>query len=101
MNSNTAKGYIFVVLSAVIYGSMPLMSKYIYAGMYTNEFDSSRNAYKIKLLNIKYREYYYVLKAYKTNDTANLTDRQRKLYPVTFCPSNKGRCFAESLCFFP
>ncbi|MBE5965175.1 MAG: hypothetical protein IKL73_09005 [Lachnospiraceae bacterium] len=56
------------------------MSKYIYAGMYTNEFDSSRNAYKIKLLNIKYREYYYVLKAYKTNDTANLTDRQRKLY---------------------
>ena len=31
MNSNTAKGYIFAVLSAVIYGSMPLMSKYIYA----------------------------------------------------------------------
>ena len=31
MNQKTAKGYLFAVLSAVIYGCMPLMSKYIYA----------------------------------------------------------------------
>lgn len=31
MDSKSAKGYIFAVLSAVIYGCMPLMSKYIYA----------------------------------------------------------------------
>ena len=31
MVSKTTKGYLFAVLSAVIYGSMPLMSKYIYA----------------------------------------------------------------------
>ena len=31
MNRKTAKGYLFAVLSAVIYGCMPLMSKYIYA----------------------------------------------------------------------
>ena len=31
MNYKTAKGYLFAVLSAVIYGSMPLMAKYIYA----------------------------------------------------------------------
>lgn len=31
MNSETAKGYLFAVLSAIIYGCMPLMSKYIYA----------------------------------------------------------------------
>ncbi len=31
MNKQQAKGYIFVLLSAVIYGCMPLMAKYIYA----------------------------------------------------------------------
>lgn len=31
MHSKNVKGYVFAVLSAVIYGSMPLMSKYIYA----------------------------------------------------------------------
>lgn len=31
MNYNTAKGYLFAILSAIIYGSMPLMAKYIYA----------------------------------------------------------------------
>lgn len=31
MRSKTTKGYLFAVLSAVIYGCMPLMSKYIYA----------------------------------------------------------------------
>lgn len=31
MNSKTAKGYVFTILSAVIYGCMPLMAKYIYA----------------------------------------------------------------------
>lgn len=31
MHSGSAKGYLFAVLSAVIYGCMPLMSKYIYA----------------------------------------------------------------------
>lgn len=31
MNKSTIKGYIFAVLSAVIYGTMPLMAKYIYA----------------------------------------------------------------------
>lgn len=31
MLSKNVKGYMFAVLSAVIYGSMPLMSKYIYA----------------------------------------------------------------------
>jgi drug/metabolite transporter (DMT)-like permease len=31
MHSKSVKGYVFAVLSAVIYGSMPLMSKYIYA----------------------------------------------------------------------
>lgn len=31
MSSKTAKGYLFAVLSAVIYGCMPLMSSYIYA----------------------------------------------------------------------
>lgn len=31
MHSKTTKGYLFAVLSAVIYGCMPLMSKYIYA----------------------------------------------------------------------
>ena len=30
MNTNTIKGYIYAILSAVIYGSMPLMSNYIY-----------------------------------------------------------------------
>ena len=31
MNYKTARGYLSAVLSAVIYGSMPLMAKYIYA----------------------------------------------------------------------
>ncbi len=31
MNKQQAKGYIFVLISAVIYGCMPLMAKYIYA----------------------------------------------------------------------
>ena len=31
MQNKSIKGYVFAVLSAVIYGSMPLMSKYIYA----------------------------------------------------------------------
>lgn len=31
MHSKTTKGYLFAVLSAIIYGTMPLMSKYIYA----------------------------------------------------------------------
>ena len=31
MSKNTIKGYLFAVLSAVIYGTMPLMAKYIYA----------------------------------------------------------------------
>lgn len=31
MNKTTLKGYLFVVLSAVIYGCMPLMAKHIYA----------------------------------------------------------------------
>lgn len=31
MNKNTAKGYLFAVLSAIIYGSMPLMATHIYA----------------------------------------------------------------------
>ena len=31
MNSKSLKGYIFAILSAVIYGCMPLMSNYIYA----------------------------------------------------------------------
>lgn len=31
MNKTTLKGYLFVILSAVIYGCMPLMAKYIYA----------------------------------------------------------------------
>ena len=31
MRSKTIKGCIFAVLSAVIYGCMPLMAKYIYA----------------------------------------------------------------------
>lgn len=31
MKENQAKGYIFVLISAVIYGCMPLMAKYIYA----------------------------------------------------------------------
>ena len=31
MTKNTVKGYVFAILSAVIYGSMPLMAKYIYA----------------------------------------------------------------------
>ncbi len=31
MDKNTIKGYVFAVLSAVIYGSMPLMAKNIYA----------------------------------------------------------------------
>ena len=31
MNANTYKGYIYAILSAVIFGCMPLMAKYIYA----------------------------------------------------------------------
>lgn len=31
MHSKTTQGYLFAVLSAIIYGCMPLMSKYIYA----------------------------------------------------------------------
>ena len=31
MQSKTAKGYLYAILSAVIYGCMPFMSKYIYA----------------------------------------------------------------------
>lgn len=31
MKGNTGKGYLFAILSAIIYGSMPLMAKYIYA----------------------------------------------------------------------
>ncbi len=31
MNNKMAKGYIFAIVSAIIYGLMPLMSKYIYA----------------------------------------------------------------------
>ena len=31
MKSNTAKGYLYAMLSAVIYGCMPFMSKFIYA----------------------------------------------------------------------
>ena len=31
MTKNTVKGYLFAILSAVIYGTMPLMAKYIYA----------------------------------------------------------------------
>lgn len=31
MNKNVAKGYLFAVLSAIIYGCMPLMAKHIYA----------------------------------------------------------------------
>ena len=30
MNKQQVKGYIFVLVSAVIYGCMPLMAKYIY-----------------------------------------------------------------------
>ncbi len=56
------------------------MSKYIYAGIYHSAYDSSERAYKIKLLQIKYREYYYVLKAYKTNYPDDLTERQKRLY---------------------
>ena len=58
MNYKTAKGYLFAVLSAIIYGSMPLMAKYIYAdGVTPMTLVFLRNLFAIiPLAALAYRE---------------------------------------------
>ena len=59
MQNKSIKGYVFAVLSAVIYGSMPLMSKYIYAdGVNPFTLVFLRNAFSlIPLALLAYREH--------------------------------------------
>ena len=53
MHSKTARGYLFAVLSAIIYGCMPLMAKYIYAdGMNPMSLVFFRNAFSLLPLGI-------------------------------------------------
>ena len=59
MRTNTTKGYIFAILSAVIYGCMPLMSKYVYAdGVNPMTLVFLRNAFSLLPLGIlAYKEH--------------------------------------------
>ena len=51
MSNNTVKGYIFAILSAVIYGCMPLMASYIYAdGVNPFTLVFLRNCFSIPVL---------------------------------------------------
>ena len=51
MRKNTLQGYSFAVLSAVIYGTMPLMATYIYAdGVNAMTLVMLRNALSIPLI---------------------------------------------------
>ena len=53
MKQNLIKGYLFAILSAIIYGCMPLMSKYIYAdGVNPLTLVFLRNAFSIIPLGI-------------------------------------------------
>ncbi len=53
MQKNTAKGYLFAMISAVIYGCMPLMAKHIYAdGVNPLTLVFLRNAFSILPLGI-------------------------------------------------
>ena len=58
MRKSTGIGYLFAIISAVIYGSMPLMAKYIYAdGVTPMTLVFLRNALSIVPLGIlAYRE---------------------------------------------
>ena len=59
MNTKTAKGYLYAVVSAVMYGCMPLMSKYIYAdGVNPFTLVFLRNVFSLIPLGLlAYRQY--------------------------------------------
>ena len=73
MNYKTAKGYLFAVLSAVIYGSMPLMAKYIYAdGVTPMTLVFLRNLFAIVPLALLAYRPKKTLKVFRFPDLLNL-----------------------------
>jgi len=86
--SKSVKGYLFAVLSAVIYGSMPLMSKYIYAdGVNPFTLVFLRNFLSLIPLG---------LLAYKEHKTLKISI---KALPAVSIISLFGCCFTPMLLF--
>lgn len=88
MNSRLVKGYLFAVLSAVIYGCMPLMAAYIYAdGVNSFTLVFLRNLFAIVPL---------ALLAYRQRKTLAVP---RKLLPAIALMGALGCCITPILLF--
>ena len=89
MNYKTAKGYLFAVLSAIIYGSMPLMANYIYAdGVSPMTLVFLRNLFAIVPLAIL---------AYQEKKTLKVP---KELLPSISLISLFGCCITPTLLFY-
>jgi len=88
MRKNTVKGYLFAILSAVIYGTMPLMAKYIYAdGVTPHTLVFFRNLFAVIPLGIL---------AYSEKKTLSM---KPKLLPRVSLISLLGCCATPMLLF--
>lgn len=88
MRSTTAKGYIYAILSAVIYGCMPLIAKYVYAdGVNPISLVFLRNSFSLLPLAIL---------AYRENKTLKVP---LKLLPSISVIAIMGCCVTPILLF--
>lgn len=88
MNSRLVKGYLFAVLSAVIYGCMPLMAAYIYA--------DGVNSFTLVFLRNLFAVVPLALLAYRQHKTLAVP---RKLLPAIGLIGALGCCITPILLF--
>ena len=88
MRYKTLKGYLFAILSAVIYGSMPLMAKYIYA--------DGVNPFTLVFLRNLFSLIPLAILGYKEKKTLKIPP---SLFPSLVVISLLGCCFTPILLF--